>query len=503
MDIDKQLPLFESESCKPESNFLLYDNFSHNNVSNQYRRLELERRYSNLIVEDMRFSRKIVSFQANKNELVHGWIHYREGFSVPLVDTLFREFGLQPGDTVLDPFAGSATTLLVGMSQGLNSTGIEILPNCHLAWEAKSRFGQYNIEELWRAREAIIHAQPYEVGRSFPHITITEGAFSVDTERDIMYFQKLFSELTISENAKLLLKLILMSILEDVSFTRKDGQYLRWDYRASKVQNRNKVRETQGKKTIKKVDKGSLPCVKDALVDALSTVINDITALQKITIPSSTQQIIQGNTLFELPKLAPNQFSAVVTSPPYCNRYDYTRTYALELAFLEVDEHIFDLRQDLLSCTVESRSKIDKLRHFYYSIGEGERYNKIYHVIKNNGVLNEVNEALRLRLKKGDLNNRGVVPMVEQYFAELAFVFAELLRVSRPGGYVAFVNDNVRYGGEILPVDTITTNLAEELGFEPVKIYILPQKKGNSSQQMEKFGREELRKSITVWQKPK
>ena len=58
------------------------------------------------------------------------------------------------------------------------------------------------------------------------------------------------------------------------------------------------------------------------------------------------------------------------------------------------------------------------------------------------------------------------------------------------------------YAGEVIPVDTLSTNLAEQVGFVPHKIYVLPQRKGNSSQQMGKFGREALRKSITVWKKP-
>jgi len=48
----------------------------------------------------------------------------------------------------------------------------------------------------------------------------------------------------------------------------------------------------------------------------------------------------------------------------------------------------------------------------------------------------------------------------------------------------------------------LCTNLAEQLGFEPVKVYVLSQRKGNSSQQMGKFGRAALRKSITIWRKP-
>lgn len=47
-----------------------------------------------------------------------------------------------------------------------------------------------------------------------------------------------------------------------------------------------------------------------------------------------------------------------MTSPPYCNRYDYTRTYALELALLGTDEQeLVRLRQEMLSCTVENRAK--------------------------------------------------------------------------------------------------------------------------------------------------
>lgn len=92
--------------------------------------------------------------------------------------------------------------------------------------------------------------------------------------------------------------------------------------------------------------------------------------------------------------------------------------------------------------------------------------------------------------------------MVEGYFTELTFIFAELFRVCAHGAHVAFVNDNVRYAGEVIPVDYLTTMLAEELGFKPVVIYTLRQQKGNSSQQMKKYGKVNLRKSITVWEKP-
>ncbi len=56
----------------------------------------------------------------------------------------------------------------------------------------------------------------------------------------------------------------------------------------------------------------------------------------------------------------------VVTSPPYANRYDYTRTYALELAWMGVEQAGFSaLRQKMLSATVENRGKLTELGRQY------------------------------------------------------------------------------------------------------------------------------------------
>ncbi len=85
----------------------------------------------------------------------------------------------------------------------------------------------------------------------------------------------------------------------------------------------------------------------------------------------------------------------VITSPPYCNRYDYTRTYALELVYLGLDENENKkMPQRLLSCTLESKSKIDDLKDFYSSIGQSERFDYIYKTIRENKVFSEVMAAL-------------------------------------------------------------------------------------------------------------
>ncbi len=494
----QQLSLFQNDKAKK---IPVRKQFSHDGVCAEDARIALEERYTPLFEETDKFSRQLVSFQANKTEVLHSWMKYREGFSASLVELLLEEVGIEPGDNILDPFAGSATTLLTAKMLGINAVGIELLPHCHLAWEAKSKAFDYDLDELRHLRCLIEQTTPPESDREFPHLTITETAFPPQAEKDLMAYTQWFETLEVSQNTKTLCRFILMSLLEDVSYTRKDGQYLRWDGRAEKIRRNNERRGAQGKKPIQGIYKGTLPQLKRILLEKLDRFIIDIAKLQQDYPLPSHQKLIAGNTLYTLPVLPENEFSAVITSPPYANRYDYTRTYALELAYLGVGEEIFNLRQSQLSCTVENKSKESELETFYRSIGQHQRFQQILAVARKNKALAETNSALITRNRRGEVNNRGILTMIDQYFVELTFVFAELYRVCRRGAWVVFVNDNVRYAGEVIPVDTLSTNLAEQVGFTPHKIYVLPQRKGNSSQQMSKFGREALRKSITIWRK--
>ena len=308
-----------------------------------------------------------------------------------------------------------------------------------------------------------------------------------------------------SEQSKNLLTLCVVNSLERCSYTTKTGQYLGWDYRSPKVIKANKEREASGKKLLpKKVVREVIADAHELITEELEHVITEIKLIQNNNMEANTAHInyVQNTVLKELPLLEDNSINGVITSPPYCNRYDYTRTYALELVYLGLGEQgIKDMRQTLISCTVESKSKVEQLEEYYKSIGEEDRFINIKNIIDNNNVLNEVKNALNKRKDNGDLNNNGVIRMVEGYFTELAFVYAEIYRACVPGSFVAFVNDNVRYGGEVIPVDFLSSLFAEQFGFKVKKVYCLHQKKGNSSQQMAKFGKVSLRKSITIWEK--
>lgn len=483
----------------------IVDTFSANNSCEQKQRMAIEQKYAKITDITDNYNRKSVSYQLSKSDTLHSWLKYKEGFSADLVEKLLNEMDLKDGCTVIDPFMGSGTTAMVCMSKGINSIGFDILPTSEISIKAKQAVSEYRISEL----ESILDwVQNYKVPNDYPRkvneIKITEGAYPGSTSQEIQYVTEYFEESEYSHNAKTLVKLCILNSLERSSYTSKDGQYLAWDYRSKKSIESNNRREIKGKKTSKRLDKGDIPSFRSVLLSELSNVINDVKKIQSNPNHHNvTLMFIRGSFLFNAPTMESNIIDGVITSPPYCNRYDYTRTYALELAYLGLSEkQLSELRQELLSCTVENKSKIDRLKEYYASIGRIDSFNHINSLINNNEVLNEIDKALEYRLNTKEINNKSVLRMVHDYFSDLTFVYYELYRLCKSGSLVAFVNDNVRYAGEVIPVDYLCTYIAESIGFKPIAIHTLHQQKGNSSQQMKKYGRVPLRKSITIWMKP-
>jgi len=498
----EQLTLFDSEV---DYGSWEVDNFSFENFADQKARQAIEKKYIKITEISDEFSRQSVSYQLSKKDSLHRWLKYKEGFSSELVNKLLDQFKIKPGELVLDPFLGSGTTAIVCQMRGINSMGYDILPTSNVAIEAKQNVFKYDIEELERLiAELRDLSVPDTFDGKFDYITITDGAFPEQTEKDVVFYTQWINNSNYSNSAKTLVKLCILNCLEPISYTSKDGQFLGWDYRSKKMQMAAERRAAMGKKPMLKKDKGVLPALKKCLMEEIEAVYNDIKYIQthaKST--DATINYVNGSVLFELPKQAANTVSGVITSPPYCNRYDYTRTYGLELNYLGLStKDVTALRQTLLSCTVENHSKMKQLEDFYASINRHDDFERITKILKENAALQEIIVALHKRNENGDINNDGVLRMVEGYFTELTFLYYEIFRVCKQGARVAFVNDNVRYGGEVIPVDFLSTDLARMIGFKPVKVYTLKQQKGNSSQQMKKYGRVPLRKSITIWEKP-
>jgi len=92
-------------------------------------RQRLYDRFADRLETAYNLSRKIVSFQANKDEPIYRWFKSKEGFSSGLVKYFLTEYSSQPG-RVLDPFAGVGTTLFAAQELGWKSYGVELLGFC-------------------------------------------------------------------------------------------------------------------------------------------------------------------------------------------------------------------------------------------------------------------------------------------------------------------------------------------------------------------------------------
>jgi len=66
----------------------------------------------------------------------------------------------------------------------------------------------------------------------------------------------------------------------------------------------------------------------------------------------------------------------------------------------------------------------------------------------------------------------------------------------KEGGRIYYVSDNVRYAGEVVPVDLILSEFAEAAGLQGKTIYKPPHGKVDSSQQMGRHGRCEGQKGV-------
>lgn len=447
--------------------------------------------FSNTFFIDKNITRQLVSFQANKISQYYRWYKFKEAFSVDLVQYLFKKYDVMRGK-VLDPFAGSGTALFVCSNLGYDADGIELLPigqkiilaNILLRGPQKekiiSRLNHWLLETPWNKEGEL---------KDLTVLRITDGAYPEETSYKIRRY--LYEVNCEQEDIQEILLFALLCILESISYTRKDGQYLRWDYRAKNRKGRGHF------------NKGKILSFDKAIFNKLSDFLDDILGKGcSFKLPLETKEEIQpgkikvlkGSCLNFLLGMKDKSYTGIITSPPYCNRYDYTRTYALEHALLGVsEEELSLLRQSMLSCTVENRKK--DLMSF------NKKWKQAMECCDEIPLLQEILSYLDYKKEKKELNNNGIARMVRSYFYEMSCVIQECYRVLQRNGYMFMVNDNVRYAGVSISVDMILSKIAEKLGFRVKNILVLEQKKGNSSQQMGKHGRETLRKCIYVWKK--
>jgi DNA modification methylase len=420
--------------------------------------------------------------------VIYRWYKYKEAFSASLVEHLLRKYDVMAG-RLLDPFAGSGTALFAASELGMEAEGIELLPIGQQVIATRLCLESEFPDEDFAALRRWLATRPWKdtsARGSLLELRISSGAYPKQTVEAIERYTGAWQ--AENERVRLVLRFALLCVLESISYTRKDGQYLRWDYRSGRRQG------------TRPFDKGPILDFDEAICAKLDEITHDLqngderAELFPAEHLRGRIRLHEGSCLDVMPRLPGNSFDVIVTSPPYCNRYDYTRTYALELALLGVEEQgLIDLRQRMLSCTVENRAK-DLL-------SMNSRWADALAAADRQELLQAILHYLEAQKSQGALNNNGIPRMVRGYFYEMACVILECARALKSNAPLFMVNDNVRYAGASISVDMILSEIAEQLGFRTERILVLPNGKGNSSQQMGKHGRDALRKCVYVWRK--
>ena len=275
-------------------------------------------------------TRQLVSFQANKTRQSYRWYKYKEAFSAALVEYLLCRYGLTSGN-LLDPFAGSGTALFAANAQGMTSDGIELLSigqqiiSTKLDIERTFTPDDFALLRKWQTNRPWNHTQ----GKTpLPVLRITNGAYPPDTLDSLERY--MYAWQSENERVQAVLRFALLCVLESISYTRKDGQYLRWDYRSGRKQG------------ARPFNKGHIFSFDEAISLKLQQILDDTTNDDCLNIFQTKQahqphldvNLFSGSCLDVMPAMGSGLYDAILTSPPYCNRYDYTRTYAVELLLL-------------------------------------------------------------------------------------------------------------------------------------------------------------------------
>jgi hypothetical protein len=184
--------------------------------------------------------------------------------------------------------------------------------------------------------------------------------------------------------------------------------------------------------------------------------------------------------------LEPNSVDAVITSPPYPNEKDYTRTTRLEsvvLGFLRTKQDLRSLKQDLVRSNTRNVYKSDQDDLL---VADRSEIQWIANAIENR----------RVELGKTSGFERLYGRVTKLYFGGMVRHLAELRTVLRPGARLAYVvGDQASYLQVMIRTGKLLAEIAESLGYETIAIDLFRTRLSTAT-------REQLREEVVVLQWP-
>ena len=407
--------------------------------------------------------RQHVTFSPNKIAPIHNWYKYTQAYSYSLVNLLLDEHKASQDSIILDPFNGCGTTTVTCAYRGINSIGVEISPlMCNIA-RIKSK--KWNLDSLRNSINKIDeYTKNHNLSRNLVFTDYLSKAYSPQILKSIIVIAE---SINLIEDFDLrdISTVALLSILEDVSKIRKHGSHYRFlDNSSSVGLQKLNIKVVDDNTDINLIFKKKLEHI---YCDLCITGGN----------PLGKTDILNCSSL-NLP-LAENSVDIVITSPPYLNRNNYIAQQKAELDIMGLITSKLEYK-NLVKSTFRSHtdSNLDLQLHSSYD---------------------EVNMIIKcLTLESG--NNPKIPDMICGYFNDLEASLKEIYRVLKKAGRVSFIVGNTRWGGVVVPIDHILCKMAEDVGFAIKSIYVT-RLKGNSPQQMKKFGKIAVRESIVNFEK--
>lgn len=374
------------------------------------------------------------SFVGNMAAPVHRWFRYSAGFSGAWAEDLIKREAAQRRVRVLDPFAGSATTLIAAEQCNVPSWGIDSHP--FVARIARAKLAYRSSPRDYKAAVArvLAHAKRLEPDLE-RYAPLIRRCYADEALAQLDCLRRATEGTDGEPETASLVWLTLVAILRSTSHVgTANWQYLLPDRRKARVD------------------------APFAAFQAMAHVIHyDMETVGRVGGPRACFSLADARACEALPA---DGFNLVVTSPPYPNNYDYADATRLELTFLGEVRGWGDLqknvRQHLLrSCTQHVPNNAVDLD----AVLDSPELAPISRELR--GVCEQLGE---IRLSRG--GKKTYHNMVACYFLDLARVWRALRRVCQSPSKLCFViGDSAPYGVYV-PVIEWLGELARAAGFE-------------------------------------
>jgi hypothetical protein len=372
---------------------------------------------------------KSTVFTANMSMPVNRWYRYSAGFSAAWAEEVIRARSAECPDTVvLDPFAGSGTTLIASQAAGAPAFGLESHPFVAQVAKAKLSWESSPLEFEARAARVLAKATP-SVWTDPP--SLLAKIYPVQTLAQLRGLQRASEAVQQGDAVDDLIWLALIAILRACSPVGT----AQWQY------------VLPNKKKAKTADPF------DAFARQVAMMASDIREMPPSTAPACIFQE-DARTACSIPDATIN---LVVTSPPYPNNYDYADATRIEMTFLGQIERWRDLQESVRSHLIRSCSQ-------HMAGYDPEEAFEASEIAPIRDELQSVYQ--RLTHERGNHpGHKAYNTMVVAYFHDLARTWVTLRRVCQPGARAVFiVGDSAPYAVHV-PVERWLGELALGAGF--------------------------------------